>query len=395
MLGRSLVESDPGGAVGWLSRVRELADAGFADSLGLAAASVGWEARAELRRGGYERATELYLTQLATGDDTAVTSLELTASRIVTSGSLARAAAHPQARGLVTAYVLSREEPILSRPGSWSARLAEQWLVALEQTQATGVADADRLAAVAYQSGDLARTARWLAVSPPDSPIAGWLRAKLLLRDGKLDEAAAQLARVSRSFPRLPRGAVLQDDWYVEYGETESLRPASEAIRIEAGILQLTRRQYVEALDALLRARLWTDTAYVAERVLTPGELIAYVDREWPSSAVPAARQHWWAAARTPEGLGASLRHLLARRLARLGRFADARPYMPDRLVADLDAYAAALEAGRDRRRPADGPGSRAAALWQAARLARGRGMELLGTELSPDGHIYDGDFGV
>jgi hypothetical protein len=397
MLGRSLLESDPGEAVSWFARLRELAGAGFADSLGLAAASVGWEARAELGRGGYERATELYLTQLATGDDTAVTSLELTASRIVTAGVLARAAAHPQARQLVTAYVLSRGESSPSRPGTWSARLAEQWLDALEQTQGTGVADADRLAAVAYQSGDLARTARWLAVAPPDSPIGGWLRAKLLLRDGKLDAAAAQLAQVSHSFPRLARSSALQEDWYIEYDDYEILRPASEAIRIEAGILQLARRQYVEALDALLRARLWTDTAYVAERVLTPGELTAYVDRDWPPTAVqePKAGERSWWPSQTPERLGARLRHLLARRLARLGRFADARAYMPARFVTDLDAYAAALEAGRDRRRPADGPDSRAVALWQAARIARESGMELLGTELSPDAYVYEGNFDI
>jgi hypothetical protein len=396
MLGRSLLETDPGEAVDWLRRTRELAGAGFADSLGLAAASVGWEARAELRRGEYERAVDLYLIQFATGDPTALTSLELTATQIVKAGALARVAGHPSARRLVTAYVLSRGDPVFD-PSPWSSRLAEQWLVALEQTQSADVADADRLAAVAYQSGDLARTARWLAVAPPDSPIAGWLRAKLLLRDGKLDEAAARLAQVTRSFPRLPRGAPLDEDWYVEYDYYGIFRPASEAIRLEAGILQLTRRHYVEALDALLRARFWTDAAYVAERVLTPGELTAYVDREWPLTAVqepPAPERDWWPD-RPPERLGARLRHLLARRLARLGRFADARPYMPARFAPDLAAYAAALGAGRDRGRPADGPGSRAVALWQAARIAREHGMELFGTELSPDAYVYDGDFDV
>ncbi|MEO6742167.1 MAG: hypothetical protein ABIP20_18130, partial [Chthoniobacteraceae bacterium] len=63
MLGKlALAAKDPE-AVKWFRQTRELAKDGFADSLGLAADSYGWEARAELRQGHYEAAAKLYLTQ--------------------------------------------------------------------------------------------------------------------------------------------------------------------------------------------------------------------------------------------------------------------------------------------------------------------------------------------
>jgi hypothetical protein len=59
MLGRSYAETERPRAVQYYQRVRELARAGFVDSLGLAAASVGWEAKAEYELGHYERAMDL------------------------------------------------------------------------------------------------------------------------------------------------------------------------------------------------------------------------------------------------------------------------------------------------------------------------------------------------
>ena len=75
MLGKiALAEQNPE-AVHWFRLTRKLAAAGFADSLGLAADSYGWEARSELRQGHDEAAARLYLAQLALGDDSAIVSL--------------------------------------------------------------------------------------------------------------------------------------------------------------------------------------------------------------------------------------------------------------------------------------------------------------------------------
>lgn len=76
MLGKlALAARDPE-AVKWFRQTRELAKDGFADSLGLAADSYGWEARSELRQGHDEAAAKLYLTQLALGDESAIVSLK-------------------------------------------------------------------------------------------------------------------------------------------------------------------------------------------------------------------------------------------------------------------------------------------------------------------------------
>ena len=66
MLGKlGLKTNDYQSASQWFERTREFAKAGFADSLGLAAESYGWEGRAEWKQEHPERAAPLFLTQLA------------------------------------------------------------------------------------------------------------------------------------------------------------------------------------------------------------------------------------------------------------------------------------------------------------------------------------------
>src|SRR5204863_591797 len=77
MLGKvALKEKDFPTAAQWFQRTRELAKAGFADSLGLGAESYGWEGRAEWKQEHPEKAAPLFLTQLALGDPSAVVSLK-------------------------------------------------------------------------------------------------------------------------------------------------------------------------------------------------------------------------------------------------------------------------------------------------------------------------------
>jgi hypothetical protein len=144
------------------------------------------------------------------------------------------------------------------------------------------------------------------------------------------------------------------------------------------------------------------DAAYVAERVLTIDELRAYVDKTW--SAELAAqnpedpgydheRGNFWdlvyaGIAPPPDGRAAyDIRYLLGRRLAREGRLAEARPYVPKDQQPHLDDLARSLAAGRDAGRPA---AERSRALFRAACLTRYQGMELLGTEVDPDWHGLD-----
>jgi hypothetical protein len=80
MLGRAALRRSPrdlDAAVAWFRRTRELAARGYADSLDLAVASLGWEARANAARRRYDRAEALYAQQADAGDPSAVDSLRI------------------------------------------------------------------------------------------------------------------------------------------------------------------------------------------------------------------------------------------------------------------------------------------------------------------------------
>ena len=115
--------------------------------------------------------------------------------------------------------------------------------------------------------------------------------------------------------------------------ERRSAAPFAEQMQGELGVIHLSRGQYTEALNALLHSTYWSDAAYVAERVLTPDELKTYVDRHWPIPpirklvGVKRTQEEDQAVAETNPTL--SIRHLLARRLARAKRWTEARDYFP------------------------------------------------------------------
>lgn len=394
MLGKSYLEENPEQAVARFEQVRNLAGRGFADTLALAASSLGWQAKAELNRARFERAIELYLQQTATGDATALVSLRFVAARILRGGDewLRRAARHDAARAVITAYLVADRGSRFGFNGPPREDSTGPWLDAVKAANATDVDGAVRLAWAAYRAGRFDAAERWLARDPRNSAIAYWLGAKLLLRAGRIDQAAGRLALAAKGFPPSGNWDDPEADHYDEVGGL-AVYPASRALA-ELGVLRLARRQYAEALDALVRAGFWMDAAYVAERVLTPDELVRYVDRNWPQgnleSDAGALRAEAPGADDKAARIGSRLRHLLARRLTRLGRHVQAREYYPVELRERFDEYARGLADGRDRDVRQD---RRAAALWRAARLARYSGMELLGTELGPDWSSLGGSF--
>jgi hypothetical protein len=258
------------------------------------------------------------------------------------------------------------------------------WLAAVASAGVKDVAGADRLAWAAYQAGEMAAADKWLRRAPATAPMAQWLRAKLLVRAGKLDRADAALAAAVAALPKgqgMPRPSFPEQDCGVR-----------DRASAELAALRVARGRYVEALDLLLRAGFWFDAAYLAERVLTPDELVAYVDRHWGEPRVKPARATtaWGFGEATPAKRAWTIRHLLARRLTRLGRWKDARGYYPPDLRKPLDEYIAGIRAGADPRRSR---AQRAQSLFQAARVARHQGLELLATELEPDWHVCGGSF--
>jgi hypothetical protein len=229
-----------------------------------------------------------------------------------------------------------------------------------------------------------------------------WVQAKLWLQASRLEPARALLAQLGKKMPAeistTNRVNSLEESLFVpgHYGDYGYGRIApGRQVLAEMGALRLARREFTAALGDFLNAGFWLDAAYVAERVLTTEELKDYVDRHWPAPSRKAVV--------TPNSDGSDesilslrdemnqrIRYLLGRRLTRELRGIEAHGYYPAEWQSEMAGLIAALTAGWDDSRP--GP-ERARALFAAAQIVRTNGMDLLGTEVAPDWHCYEGDF--
>jgi hypothetical protein len=228
--------------------------------------------------------------------------------------------------------------------------------------------EGDRLAWAAYGAGKMDLAQRWASAADEGSTLTRWVKSRLHLRAGRVREAAEELAKIT--FKLAPAEKRLE--WNEEYRDE-----VSEHIQAELGVLRLGQREYVEALGLFLRAGLGEDAGYIAERVLTIEELKDYVDKRCDE----AAAGQWQSE---------TIRYILARRLARLGRCDEAVTYYPECWRKTFQAFTAFMENSRNR---ALGKHDRAENLWQAARITRYEGMELFGTEVEPDWHAWGGDY--
>lgn len=405
MLGKAGLKREDPKAPEWFQRTRELAAGGFADALGMAADSYGWEARSEWKQDHPEKAARLYLTQLALGDTSAIVSLkalipdrwpqdgllnygpeseerekwtpEQTATDQKEAGrKLAAAARDPLLRRLVTLHILAsgsgRSRLFPDTKTSGHPRSAH-WLKTIEGLKLKEVREAEYLGWIAYESGEYAAAARWLALARPEIPAAAWLRAKLLWREGKTAEAARSMAKAWEPIAIAAERHASQSDL-----PSEGIYDGRMSFESRAGgdlaAMRLARGDFVQAMEIFRQGGLWADAAYLAERVLTTEELKHSVETapEKPGSSVE------------------SLAYLLGRRLVREGKYAEAAPYLPVPYRKILQAYVDALKIARDARLPKM---ARAQAWYTAAYLARYDGMELMGTEEAPDVFAFGGDY--
>jgi hypothetical protein len=413
MLGKLALEEEPKKAIAYFHSVREMVDLGFSDSLGLAAASLGWEARVYFKQKDYRRAIELYLEQMTTGNDvSAYTSIRWVlgqAFRDEDPERLRPMVQSAEVRRVATAYLTSPD------PFGWGPddlgenRRLRDWVEAIESVEVDDPSLFEVLALAVYQRGFYDLSQRLLDRAPRDGFLSLWLRSKLLFRRGHVQEATDLLARVVRGGALLAANANAQGNGNaspaslkkVNQGVRQTaLSKGFDRLRGEHGVLQLHRGAFVEALDALLRSGYWMDAAYLAERILTLDELKKYVDRNWPSDEqgkdldTMETFLRWrgsvWSGAFSEAGLGCNLRYLLARRLLRMNRPAEARAYYPAPWRVMHDQRMRDLERGRDTSLE---PGLRVEALRAAAQTTRHHGLELIGTECAPDWAIHGGDY--
>ena len=416
MLGRVALKTGSAEAVQWFQRTRDLAKDGFADSLGLAADSYGWEGRSEWKQNHPDKAAKLFLNQLELGDESAIVSLKaLIPDREPIEGmlnygpeaderekwseeqkkvddqktlvGLTTAAKDPLLRRLVTAHILATESSAdLSGEGSSAesrkVSRCSRWLSVIKEAHLDRVEDAEYLGWVAYTDGKYQDAARWLELAKSDAPAACWLRAKLQRRAGKLEEATKSMAQAWQSVEPIETytgwtgvSGEGEDELQREGGSWSFVQSASG----DLGALHLQRANFIPAMDVLRKGGLWDDMAFVAERVLTADELKAYVDR------LPAP-----SGTANPADEDAKLRYLLGRRLVREDRYGEAAHYLQAPYDRVLDQYVKALKNGADEKLSKL---ERARGWFTAAWLARHDGMELMGTEGFPDGFSLNGDF--
>ncbi len=360
-------EDDAKEAVRLFQETRALAAAGFADSVGLAAASWGQEAKVFFERGDELTAMRGYMKQLAAGDRTAVQSLRFCAARLVMKlsdeASVRAIAQDSLARVLVTVHFLSRCGAVYDYDYQRPAAEIETWIGALKAAGAASVQGAERLAWLAYEGGEFEQAQRWLEHAESAEPTVLWLRAKLALREGKLADAERELRETLKA----------------------GIEPTQNRRRVWAELAQvcLARSRYAESLEACMRGEHWEDAAYLAERVLTIEEVQAWLASHRELERVKGHWYYWGEQIR-------SLPHLLARRMMRAGKFDEAKEYFPEAVRPIYAEYLAAVREGFSGEGTAE---ARGRAFWRAAKVMREHGDVLVGTELGPDCFIWRGNY--
>jgi len=356
MLGKMALDGGlPEQARDHFRKVRDAAKAGSIDSLGLAAATIGWEALIELTAQHFPEAGRLYLEQLATGDPTAVNSLHALMEELVKAQpDLSQLMNDPLLQRLATAAALTG----MGSFGGYESNVeqpnpANQWLQILEKKDAKQVKDADCVAWMQYQKGDYKAAERWLKLADAESPYSLWLKAKLALRDGKTDIAAKLL---SRALPKLPPDQDLQS----RSMEFETM--PGDVSKGDLGLLEVGRADFLAAARLFVNVRNCDDAVYLAEGVLTLPELKKFIE-ELPEKTTAEGESEEPSA---QEDLPQTFREVVGRRLMRSGKFADARPYFAEAEQKALDQYVDLLKAGKDTHVSKQ---SRADALWKAAKL--------------------------
>ena len=400
MAGRSLAKLNRNDdAAAAFVHTRELAQQGAADPLGLAVASFGEQARLLLDRGETAKAIALYAEQAAHNSTSGRASLLQIARKLIAQPQQFDTQLNdPLTQRLLIAYALTRsgeleenryeQEKSSATPVKPAVTLPpaiEKLLKAIEARGLDKVSGVDRLAAFAYRSGryDLAEK----YATHDNSALNWWIRAKLAVRKGDTAAAAQAYAKAASSFPQTENwGAYFS----AESGLGGDLKPACR-INGEAATLALSRRDYREAMDLLYRAGsdYWTDTAYVAERVLSIDELKAYVDAKVPASTAKPAATNANGEDVVASDPATQLRALLARRLLRSARFDEASVYFDN---AELQGKSRELVSARHSSEQG-GQIARARGFFAAAKLERSKGMELLGFEGDPDYLLYEGAF--
>ncbi|MFZ1872344.1 MAG: hypothetical protein WAU54_06100 [Chania sp.] len=357
---------------------------GEADPDQLALSSLGQQARIHLWQGEMTAAVQLYAQQAAQGDSDGGLSLQYISSYLINPNhleALKQTIHDPLVQQLVTIELFARSANV--QPYDNTKQVIDPILALLNESVQSGFAGSDRLAALAYRSGNYPMVASLLK-NAGDSGLAWWLRAKMALRDGNVKAATAAYAKAAAAFPS-------DKSWGPQYDGNFANEMIIPECRVagEQAILALNRGDYLQAMELMYRGKenYWADVADIAERVLTIDELKGFVDKHAPAPTTPlkpVKPDEYNGQQLTPE---VQLRELLARRMMRAGRYQEAVNYfaIPNYGQAAQE-FAERLKVAQDK---TGDKTTRAKAYYQAAALLREQGLEFTGYEMTPDYAIY------
>jgi len=324
--------------------------------VGLAEGVGGWKAMTLYQAGDFAGAAKGYLSEYMDGDaarrHTALISLDWAFSRAADEHDPAQIAAllgDENARMALLAWSLANP--------SESREIIEAVLAHFDALPGP-VPGADRIAWLAYNRGDMEKAAKWAEKAGDAAPMALWIRAKLLLRDGRMDEAIETLGRTVSLFDRKKTaGSPDAPEWkmYHEGYEGSSYVPLDVEgwAKEEWSVFwALKKPKTLDEYDNVFRYLTGSDAYHVAAFMMTIDELRDYVFRPLPANA---------------ERPGRGLAGILCSRLIRAGRLEEAARLFPD---SDAGSLLTALKQGRD---PSLSKRTRAESLMEAARIIHQR----------------------
>ncbi len=331
---------------------RSLARQGLPDPDGLAVASFGEQARVRRAQGDLASTIDLYAEQAVRGSGVGMDSLGWVAQALYEDPQgMAKVEDLPRAQRILIAYALrvnddgdflkftyTREPDSPDQSDEHHVDRITPMLQIAKRWPREKIGWPDRMAALAYRAGDM-DFARSL-VADQDSALAWWIKAKLLIGDGKLAEAEVAYHKAVGAPSKFDDLGRLTPD---KVGDA-----CAEMIQLERA-----RGEFTQAMgDALacdkeeagLSVGLRADpVSYIAERTLTTRELKDFVDAQ--PAVVDGPRDANSTAPRDRnEQARIDLRSMLAQRLVREGRAAEAIPYADT--TFDLSSWNDSLDTG-------------------------------------------------
>jgi len=381
-------------AINYLEKVRKMPkinayDFGTIYSGDLYCASLGWQAYAEYKKGDYISSMKHYMTLNDTISLSHVCKKALDSGDDVIIGILNDSLL----KKVLIAWAVSRREDFWGNYVGHTDDIHSYYddtrnlLVNLFNTIET-IDDirffdvADKLAWAFYNKGDLQSAQKWVDASSKDSEIALWVQAKLFIHYGDISDAVDILKELVNQYEENREG----NNYFFNINRDE----ARQRIYAEIAFLLMGIGNFEEAMDYSIKSRYWKDIAYIAEKVLTLGELESYINRCEKSDMVYN-----------------NLKYLAARRFARDGQWQKAIQCMPDKREKGyyyddenedmLISIRLKMEEFYKILQNAQNTGlsnsERAKNYYDAAEIMREYGMEMTGTELEPDWLFNEGDY--